>query len=62
MVTWGNPQHGSDSSKIKDQLEHVVEIYAADSAFACLRNDRSVVTWGIAGGGGDSSKVRQDFL
>lgn len=39
----------------------MVEIQGADSAFACIREDGSVVTWGHAAAGGDCSRVRDQL-
>ena len=44
--------------QVQEQLQNVVEIQGADSAFACIREDGSVVTWGHAAAGGDCSRVR----
>ncbi|OLP92984.1 hypothetical protein AK812_SmicGene25140 [Symbiodinium microadriaticum] len=61
VVTWGDAEHGGDSTAVQDQLKHVQQIQASDGAFAAILGDGSVVTWGEACHGGDSSAV-QDQL
>ena len=39
--------------QVQEQLQNVLEIQGADSAFACIREDGSVVTWGHPAAGGD---------
>ena len=43
------------------QLKGVLQIQAADRAFAAILEDGSVVTWGDADDGGDSSAVRDQL-
>ena len=45
-VTWGHPEHGSDSSGVQDKLRNVHQIHAADNEFAVILGDGSAVTWG----------------
>eukprot|EP00439_Symbiodinium_sp_Y106_P056530 s1401_g7.t3 len=61
VVTWGNADHGGDSSAVQDQLRDVQQIQSSHKAFAAILFDGSVVTWGDADCGGDSSAV-QDQL
>ena len=61
IVTWGDPDHGGDSSAVQDQLKNVQQVHAARFAFAAILADGSVVTWGDPIFGGDSSAV-QDQL
>jgi len=58
VVTWGSPDHGGDSSAVKDELRHVEQIHPAKGgAFAAILADRSVVTWGHPSAGGDSFEI-----
>ena len=50
-MTWGDPQNGGDSSRVKDQLKNVQKIQASGGAFAAILADGSVVTWGRAAQG-----------
>ena len=52
VVTWGDGDHGGDSSAIRDQLRGVQHIQATDCAFAAILADGSVVTWGDGDHGG----------
>ena len=58
IVTWGDADHGGDSSALQDQLKGVLQIQAAEQAFAAILEDGSVVTWGHADSCGDSSAVQ----
>eukprot|EP00435_Cladocopium_sp_Y103_P050578 s435_g15.t1 len=58
VVTWGDPEHGADSSAVQDQLRRVQQIQSSFGAFAAILADGSVVTWGDPTYGGDSSKVQ----
>ena len=62
MVTWGNPEYGSDSSAVQDQLRHVQQVQASAGAFVAILADGSVVTWGNPISGGNSSTVQDEFL
>jgi alpha-tubulin suppressor-like RCC1 family protein len=53
VVTWGSPNHGGDSSEVRDRLKNVQHIAASTSAFAAVLNDGSIVTWGNPEHGGD---------
>ena len=58
VVTWGSPDHGGDSSAVKDELRHVEQMHPAKGgAFAAILADRSVVTWGHPSAGGDSFEI-----
>ncbi|CAE8602513.1 unnamed protein product, partial [Polarella glacialis] len=58
VVTWGNANHGGDSSSVADKLqEGIFQIAGNASAFATVKDDGSVVTWGMSFSGGDSSSV-----
>ena len=61
IVTWGDPEYGSDSSAVRDQPEAVLQIQATIFAFAAILADGSVVTWGHKHRGGDSSEVRDQL-
>ena len=37
VVTWGDAEHGGDSSAVQDQLNNVQQIPASDMAFAVRR-------------------------
>ena len=54
-MTWGNPDFGSDSSAVQEQLQKVEKIQATKYAFAAIVEDGSVVTWGHPEYGGDSA-------
>ena len=58
VVTWGDPDHGGDSSQVQDQLRNIQQIQATDSAFAAILESGAVVTWGEPILGGDSSRVQ----
>ena len=60
-MTWGNAADGGDSRAVQNHLKNVQQIQAANSAFAAILADESVVTWGVAAWGGDSRAV-QDQL
>ena len=47
-MTWGDAEHGGDSSAVQDQLKDVQQIQASDMAFAAILHDGSVVSWGDA--------------
>jgi hypothetical protein len=58
VVTWGNPQHGGDSSDVSSLLSFgVTWVVPNHHAFAAIKEDGSVVTWGHPCCGGDSSSV-----
>ncbi|CAE7745414.1 unnamed protein product [Symbiodinium sp. KB8] len=57
VVTWGNADHGGDSSAVQHQLKDVLQIRASHAAFAAFIGNGSVVTWAYAEYGGDSSAV-----
>ena len=58
VVTRGSPDHGGDSSAVKDELRHVEQIHPAKGgAFAAILADRSVATWGHPSAGGDSFEI-----
>ena len=61
LYTWGDPEHGGNSSTVQDQLRNVQQVQGSLGAFAAILGDGSVVTWGKADCGGDSSSV-QDRL
>ena len=48
MVTWGNADHGGDSSQVREKLVRVKHIQATEGAFAATLHDGSVVTWVMA--------------
>ena len=60
-ATWGDANHGGDSSAAPAQLKNVQQIQASRAAFAAILADGSVVTWGRAAFGGESGSV-QDHL
>ena len=45
VVTWGDADHGGDSSAVGDQLRDVQQIRASGQAFAAILKDGSVITW-----------------
>ncbi len=60
VVTWGDSQHGGDSSVVSSKLNgdmDVVQVFSTNYAFAASREDGSVVTWGDGSYGGNSSTV-----
>ena len=57
VVTWGDTNHGGDSSSVATNLTGVSEIASTDASFAALKSNGSVVTWGNSSWGGDSSSV-----
>eukprot|EP00434_Breviolum_minutum_P004079 symbB.v1.2.003592.t1/scaffold202.1/size271277/3 len=61
VITWGESEHGGDSSAVQDPLRGVQQIQATDRAFAAILADGSVITWGDQKHGGDSLAV-QDQL
>ena len=61
IVTWGEEDHGGDSSAVPDQLKGVQQIQATEQAFAAILEDGDVVTWGNADYAGDSSAVRDQL-
>ena len=61
VLTWGNPDGGSDSSFVRDQLRGVQQIQTAGGAFAAILEDGSVVTWGNPHDGGDCSDVKDQL-
>ena len=61
QVTWGHPLYGGDSRSVQKQLVHVREIHAAETAFAAIREDGTVVTWGHPEYGGFSSAVQGEL-
>ena len=62
VVTWGDPDHGGDSSRVQDQLRNVQQISHTKCAFAAILADGTVVTWGHATYGGDSAIVHEQIL
>jgi alpha-tubulin suppressor-like RCC1 family protein len=46
VVTWGDSDHGSDSSLVSDQLMDVESISATDFSFVAVKSNGLVVTWG----------------
>ena len=58
MVTWGDKDHGGDSSTVQAALIGVDAIYSTYSAFAAVLKDRTVVTWGAKDHGGDSTTIQ----
>ena len=58
IVTWGHPDYGGNSSKVRDQLRSVQQVCSTEAAFAAVLVDGTVVTWGDPSFGGDSSTVR----
>ncbi|MFW1392068.1 Ig-like domain-containing protein [Vibrio parahaemolyticus] len=61
VVTWGNSNHGGNSSAVQGQLVDVEKIFSTGSAFAALKPDGTVVTWGDSDNGGDSSAVQSEL-
>ena len=61
VVTWGNENHGGDSSDAQEQLAGIQHIYSTFAAFAAVKADGSVVTWGYQNHGGDSSDVQEQL-
>ena len=61
IITWGDPDYGSDNFTVRNQLRGVQQIQATEDAFAAILADGSVVTWGRQNHGGNSSAV-QDHL
>ena len=61
IVTWGARLAGGDASEVQSQLRNVLQVQAADEAFAAILADGSVVAWGNRFCGGDISAV-QDQL
>jgi len=59
VTTWGNSEWGGDSSKVRSQLNNVLEIYSTNSAFAAIKKDGTVVSWGD--NGGDSSDIEEEL-
>ena len=56
-MTWGVPDNGGDSTRVRDQLRNVQQIHATRFAFAAIVANGSVVTWGNPNFGGGSNKV-----
>ena len=56
VVAWGNVDYGGAGapSSVTDASSGVVAVYSADTAFAALKNDGSVVAWGPDWGGGSA--------
>jgi len=52
VVTWGDPDGGGDSRRVKDQLQGVKQIQATSYAFAALLSDGTAITWGHSECGG----------
>ena len=61
VVTWGDPEHGGDSSQVQEQLRNVQHIQATRRAFAAILESGAVVTWGDPYFGGDSSEVQEQL-
>ena len=57
VVTWGDPEYGGNSFKVRDQLRNVEGIQATEFAFAAILAEGSVVTWGDEDNGRDSTQV-----
>jgi alpha-tubulin suppressor-like RCC1 family protein len=62
VVSWGDPDHGGDCSRVQCQLNNVQQIQAARSAFAAILADGSVVAWGLPQCGGDCSAVQDQVV
>eukprot|EP00438_Fugacium_kawagutii_P026245 Skav233560 [mRNA] locus=scaffold563:558134:558400:+ [translate_table: standard] len=58
QVTWGHPLYGGDSRSAQHELLRVRHVHAAETAFAAIRDDGSVVTWGHPEYGGVSAAVQ----
>ena len=75
MITWGSPDHGGNSTAVKNDLAcGVHQIYSTTSsahggamydlacgALAAVKHDGSMITWGSSRFGGDSSAVKNDL-
>jgi len=46
VITWGNQNHGADSTAVQNQLQNIKMIFSTNTAFAALANDGNVVSWG----------------
>ena len=44
VVTWGDPEHGGDSSQVQDKLRNVQQIQATNGAFAAILESGAVAT------------------
>ena len=46
-MTWGQSTYGGDSTKVSTELQSDIRyIFDSYSAFATLKENRSVITWG----------------
>ena len=61
VVTWGEADHGGDSSQVKKQLRNVQRIQATNRAFAAMLESGAVVSCGHPRFGGDSSQVQEQL-
>ena len=61
QVTWGHPLYGGDSRSVQKQLANVCAVHAAETAFAAIRDDGTVVTWGHPEYGGFSAAVQSQL-
>ena len=60
-MTWGHPLYGGDSRSVQRNLEKVRDVQSAETAFAAIREDGTVVTWGHPEYGGFSSGVHSQL-
>lgn len=60
VVTWGDSQHGGNSSR-RNRLRNVQHVHATRFAFAAILADGTVVTWGDRKRGGDCEAVQDRF-
>ncbi|CAK9003495.1 Putative E3 ubiquitin-protein ligase HERC1, partial [Durusdinium trenchii] len=61
VITWGRPEFGGDSSKVRDELRSVQQICATSGAFVALLADGSLISWGHPDLGGDSTEVQEEL-
>jgi len=57
VVTWGNQDHGGNSTVVQDQLKNIQMICSTYDAFAAFGIYGNVVTWGNQDHGGNSTAV-----
>eukprot|EP00416_Gambierdiscus_australes_P000558 CAMPEP_0171144718 /NCGR_PEP_ID=MMETSP0766_2-20121228/146419_1 /TAXON_ID=439317 /ORGANISM="Gambierdiscus australes, Strain CAWD 149" /LENGTH=131 /DNA_ID=CAMNT_0011608581 /DNA_START=205 /DNA_END=601 /DNA_ORIENTATION=- len=63
VITWGDPIYGGNSNQVAKELRSgIVEVYAADGAFAALSKTGSVTVWGNRLHGGAVDAERRGLL
>ena len=63
VVTWGDDEHGGNSSYVSDLLTSgVTKISATYGAYAALKDDGSVVTWGSIDNKVASSNISENIV